>query len=58
MGYYPVLDASALLEKHNITSESTSKEQNIEANIKATEKNLTCMLLSWAYNLRYKQLKT
>ena len=36
-----VLDDAALLEKHNITGESSSEEQNIEVNIKAREINIT-----------------
>ena len=39
MVYHPVLAASSLLEKYNITVDTESKEQNIEANISARERN-------------------
>ena len=57
VGYHPGLTEAAPLEKHNVTRNTTNKEQRIEANIKAREKYLTCLFLSGVDNLRYKQLK-
>ena len=56
--YNPVLAVIALQEKHSISSNNTNKDHNIEANSKSIEKYLTCMFLSEADNLRYKQIKT
>ena len=57
VGYHPVLAAIALQEK-NITSNTTNEDQNIEANINASEICIMCMFLSGAENFRYKQLNT
>ena len=46
MGYHTGLSAIALQEKHNITSNTTNDEQNIEAKIKARERRLMCMFIS------------
>ena len=54
---HPVLAVSALLDKHNITSEVTNKDQKIEGEIKAKEKYLTCLFLSLVDKLMYAQLK-
>ena len=44
--YHPGLVAVSLQEKHNITSNTTNDEQNIEAKIKARERRLVCMFIS------------
>ena len=51
VGYHRGLDTAVLLENHNITSDFTSEEQKIKANIKAREKYPTCTFLIGADNL-------
>ena len=58
VGYHPCLATEGIIDKHNITSESTSEEHKTNSNIKLREKSLTCMPLSESYYLRYKKLKT
>ena len=38
LGYHPGVSAAELLEQQKINGETSSEEQNIEANIKAIEK--------------------
>ena len=57
MGYHPWLAAVTLQDQRNITSYTWNKEHNIKEKIKAREICLTCLLLSRADNLKYKQQK-
>ena len=58
VGYHPELAEVSVQEKYNITSDTANEYQKIEANINSRERYLTCMFLSVAENLRYKQIKT
>ena len=52
IGYHTGLDATAILDKQNTTSETETEEQKIEANIKTRKRYQTFMLLSGVDNLR------
>ena len=54
MDYHSVLTEIAL-KKHNITSDATKKDPEIDENIKARERYLKFIFLSGTEKLRYKQ---
>ena len=58
VGYHPSLAITLLLEKHNMTSETTIKEKKDRGQHQGKgEIHLTCLFLSGADILRYNQLK-
>ena len=52
VGYQMVIAEIELQEKHNTTSNTTNKEQNIQSGIKARERYVMCMFLRGLENLR------
>ena len=56
VGYQTGLDEAVLLDKQDINSNTSRKEQNIEANTKARENYPTCMLTSGVDKMIYNQL--